>query len=207
MKKQKIVFAFTIICCTIITGCHIIIPKENNNNWENIKFNNVEIENEQNENVQAKNTAEINYIEYQNKKYDFNIKIPNTRTFQENIDWFDIEIKTPKNDSINENLWIVVQELQTEETLESYTEKTIKWLKELYKNYNEITKEDIEIDFNKWTVLTYEISEDWYKIKAQQIVFLKNNKSYIFQYTATKDTFDKYINEINNIVNSFTLLN
>lgn len=191
MKKQKIIFVFILLCCTIISGCYKITPEgnKNNDNWE--------ID-------QIKNTTEIKYIEYQNKKYNFKIQIPNTRTFQENINWFNIEIKTPKNDSINENLWIVVQELQTEETLESFTEKTIEWLKELYEDYNEITKENIEINSNEWITVTYEISENWYKIKAQQTAFLKDNKSYVFQYTATKETFDNYINEINNIVNSFT---
>jgi hypothetical protein len=38
-------------------------------------------------------------------------------------------------------------------------------------------------------------------------VFLKDNKAYVFQYTATKDTFNQYINEINYIINSFTILN
>lgn len=195
MKKQKIIFSFILLCCMIIPGCYKITLEENKNNenWEIIQIENT-----------TETPTEIKYIEYQNKKYNFKIQIPNTRTFQENINWFNIEIKTPKNDNINENLWIVVQELQTEETLESFTEKTIEWLKELYEDYNEITKENIEINSNEWITVTYEISENWYKIKAQQTAFLKDNKSYVFQYTATKDTFDNYINEINNIVNSFT---
>ena len=145
-------------------------------------------------------------IEYENKMHNFSIEIPNTWAFQENINWFNIEIKTPKNDKINENLGIVVQELQTNETLTSYTEKTIKWLKDLYEDYNEIKKEDVEINQIKCTALTYEISGNWYEIKAQQTVFLKDNKPYIFQYTATKNTFNNYIDDINKIINSFTIL-
>ena len=199
MKKQKLIFISLTMLCLIVSGCDMMSQTVTENLY-----------NEQNNNVQIEKiewTKEINYIEYENKKYNFKIEIPNTWTFQEETNWFNIEIKTPKNDNINENLWIIVQELQTEETLESYTENTVIWLNDLYESYNEISKEDTEINSTKWIILTYELSENWYKIKSQQTVFLKDNKAYVFQYTATKDTFNQYINEINYIINSFTILN
>ena len=199
MKKQKLIFISLTMLCLIVSGCDMMSQTVTENLY-----------NEQNNNVQIEKiewTKEINYIEYENKKYNFKIKIPNTWTFQEETNWFNIEIKTPKNDNINENLWIIVQELQTEETLESYTENTVIWLNDLYESYNEISKEDTEINSTKWIILTYELSENWYEIKSQQTVFLKDNKAYVFQYTATKDTFNQYINEINYIINSFTILN
>ena len=199
MKKQKLIFVSLTMLCLIVSGCDMMSQAATENLY-----------NEQNNNVQIEEiewSKEINYIEYENKKYNFKIEIPNTWTFQEETNWFNIEIKTPKNDNINENLWIIVQELQTEETLESYTENTVIWLNDLYESYNEISKEDTEINSKKWIILTYELSENWYEIKSQQTVFLKDNKAYVFQYTATKDTFNQYINEINYIINSFTILN
>lgn len=199
MKKQKLIFISLTMLCLIVSGCDMMSQTVTKNLY-NEPNNNVQIE-------KIEWTKEINYIEYENKKYNFKIEIPNTWTFQEETNWFNIEIKTPKNDNINENLWIIVQELQTEETLESYTENTVIWLNDLYESYNEISKEDTEINSTKWIILTYELSENWYEIKSQQTVLLKDNKAFVFQYTATKDTFNQYINEINYIINSFTILN
>ena len=211
---------YTVISCLLISWCSLWTNNTNNENTPQPNNENgitKESENSPEQNIEIKDNVEtkeenqdkqINgFVEYENKKFNFKIEIPSNRTFQEDSQWFNLILNTPKNDDINENLWIVVQELQVEETLESFTEKTIEWLKELYEDYNEIKKENIEINSNKWITLTYEISENWYKIKAQQTTFLKDNKSYVFQYTAIKDTFDNYINEITEIINSFTLLN
>ncbi len=204
MEKRKLISTLLFIFCFVVTGCDTKVQP-------NIKS--IQIENTQNESINNEQIEEIElweeteYIEYENKKNNFKIQIPNNWTFQEEIDWFNIEIKTPKNDSINENLGIIVQELQTKQTLESYTESTIKWLTDLYESYNEIDKQNIEINSIKGLILTYELSENWYEIKAQQAVLLDDNKAYVFQYTATKDTFNQYINEINYILNSFNILN
>ena len=180
---------------------------ENEITWnnENIIENNINEEIIKNTQWQTQGlSSEVILVEYENKKYNFKIWIPNTRAFQENTNWFNLKIKTPKNDNISENLGVTIQELQTEETMESFTKKTIEWLKNLYKNYKEIKREDVEINSIKGISITYEFIENWHNIKAKQTALLKGNKSYIFQYTAEKDTFDNYIDEINRIINSFT---
>lgn len=158
-------------------------------------------------NTNEYNQTEIKFVEYEDKTHNFKITIPIDRTFQDDIQWFDLKLNSPKNDEINENIWIKVQELQTEESLKSFTETTTKWLKNLYNDFKEIKQENINVNGIEGTSLIYEMSDNWYELKAKQTVFLKENKSYIFQYTATKQTFDQYIDEINNIINSFTILN
>lgn len=220
MKNLKSLQLLLVTSCILLISWCTLYTKEKNSNSttgqnsteqatiEHNDTNQIK-ENEDGKSIieQNKNIQSNEFIEYDNKKYGYRLKIPINRTFQEDNQWFDLILNSPKNDDINENLWIVVQELQIEESLESFTEKTIEWLKELYEDYNEIKKENIEINSNKWITLIYEITENWYKLKAQQTTFLINNKSYVFQYTATKDTFNNYINEITEIINSFTLLN
>jgi hypothetical protein len=60
---------------------------------------------------------------------------------------------------------------------------------------------------NNWKSIVYEFSDKWLNLKAQQTVFIQDNKAYVFTYTATKETFEKYIDTINKIINSFTILN
>lgn len=216
MKSVKKLTFSLLILCTLISWCTTFTNKKNDNltkstmtnqtkeNAENNlnPKNNIEILTEQNQNIQRDES-----VEYENKKNSFKLKIPNNRTFQENNQWFDLILYTPKNDNINENLWIKVQELQTKETPESFIDKTVEWLQNLYETYNEIDKKNIEINWLEGISLIYEMMENWHNLKAQQTVFLKDNKTYVLQYTATKDTFNNYINEINNIINSFNVLN
>lgn len=218
-SKKVSILLLLLALCALILWCIIFVNKKNiettqqendNNHTENnIKHENTTGSSEEN-NIKAPEKEEISAyesIEYENKKYNFKINIPINRTFQEDNKWFTLILSTTKNDNINENLWIKVQELQVEETPESYTQRTIEWLKDLYETYKETNKKNIEINWINGISLTYEMIESWYNLKAQQTVFLKDKKSYVLQYTATKKTFDNYINEINNIVNSFTILN
>ena len=70
MKKQKLIFISLIMICFAITGCDIINQTVTENLYNEPKNN---------ENIEKIEwSKEINYIEYENKKYSFKIKIPNT---------------------------------------------------------------------------------------------------------------------------------
>ena len=184
------------------TGCSFT-TKNDNTELENNETNNSEEVLQVTEETQSTSTKE--FVEYENKKYNFKIEIPGNRTFQEDNLWFNIKLNTPKDDDINENLWIIVQELQIKQDIDSYVETTIKELKTLFTDF--IEKENKNTEFNNWKTIIYEFSEKWLDLKAQQTVFIQDNKAYVFTYTATKKTFKKYIDTINNIINSFTILN
>lgn len=144
-------------------------------------------------------------IEYENKLFQFKLEIPSNWKFKENSNWFDLILNTPKNDEINENLWIKIQQPKVEQNLESYIGKTIEELQSIYTDF--ATIETKKTTFNNWISIVYEFSDNWLDLKAQQTVFLINNNSYVFTYTATKETFDQYIETVNKIINSFSLLN
>ena len=197
MKTTKIVIFGLIISWILTTGCSLNTKLEHNeiNNQKEAQKIIQEIQ----------NTSTKEFVEYENKKYNFKIQIPGNRTFQEDSLWFDIKLSTPKDDDINENLWIIVQELQAEQDIESYIETTINELKNLFSDF--IEKENKDTKLNNWKSIVYEFSDKWLNLKAQQTVFIQDNKAYVFTYTATKETFEKYIDTINKIINSFTILN
>lgn len=208
MKLIKNSILALLLSCILISWCSISINKkikqqaDNNIGNDMINKEKDKIITDENQNIYTNQ-----FVEYENKKFNFKLNIPSKRTFQENSQWFDLKLNTPKNDNINENLWVKVQTLKKPETLEDFSQTTIEWLKNLYEDYNEIEKENIRINWIDGIQLIYEISENWYKIKSQQTTLIKDNKSYIFQYTATKESFEMYINDINNIIKSFTILN
>lgn len=150
-------------------------------------------------------TKNIESVEYENKNYKFKLNIPFDWSFKENNKWFDLILFTPEDDEINENLWIKIQELQTDQSLDSYIWKTESELKNLYRDFSE--KEIKNIEVNNWKSIIYEFSDGWINIKAQQTVFIINDIAYVFTYTATKDTYEKYIEAINKTISSFSLLN
>lgn len=151
------------------------------------------------------NNRGIELIEYENKNFRFKLNIPDNWRFKDNENWFDLILFSPENDKINENLWIKIQTLQTKQDAESYLKKTINELKNLYTNLAQ--KEIRNTDSNNWKSIIYEFFDEWLNLKAQQTVFILNNKAYTFTYTATKDTFNEYIDTVNQIINSFSLLN
>lgn len=201
MKTTKIILLWLFISWIFISGCSFNI-QNNNTKFKNNEVNNPQKIFEATNEIQ--NTSTKEFVEYENKKYNFKIEIPGNRTFQEDSLWFDIKLNTPKDDEINENLWIIVQELQIEQDIESYIDTTINELKNLFSDF--VEKENKNTELNNWKSIIYEFSEEWLNLKAQQTVFIQNNKAYVFTYTATKETFEKYINTINKIINSFTIL-
>ena len=112
------------------------------------------------------------------------------------------------DDEINENLWISVQTPQIKTDLNTYYSNSMKKIAEISDNFKEISYTDIEVNWIKWKSVIYESTQWDTIIKSQQTVFIDDdNKVYILQYTATKSTFDKYLNTINWIIKSFEVLN
>lgn len=179
------------------------------NNWTTEDTKTIEsriiTEEAQNNHTDAFNNNNVEFIEYENKPFQFKLQIPNNWNFKENSNWFDLILNTPKNDEINENLWIKIQQPKVEQNLESYIKKTIEELQSIYTDFTTI--ETKKTTFNNWISIVYEFSDNWLDLKAQQTVFLISNNSYVFTYTATKETFNQYIETVNKIINSFSLLN
>jgi hypothetical protein len=139
--------------------------------------------------------------------YNFTISIPNQWNFVENEHGFSVIVYTPEDWDLRENLWITIQTPQIDTDLEEYYKDSMQKIDGISEWFKEIKTTDIEINGIKGKSTIYETVENDTNIQSQQTVLIKNNIVYILQYTATKETFDKYINEINNIIKSFTILN
>jgi len=225
MKKQKLIpivvlwiFLISAAWCSKSTSTatenEITPTQEENtilepNNWEE------EIWIESNETTDNETNAEEDTTpisnewryEYESKMYNFTISIPNQWNFVENEHGFSVIVYTPEDWDLRENLWITIQTPQIDTDLEEYYKDSMQKIDGISEWFKEIKTTDIEINGIKGKSTIYETVENDTNIQSQQTVLIKNNIVYVLQYTATKETFDKYINEINNIIKSFTILN
>ncbi len=142
---------------------------------------------------------------YTNKKEWFDILIPQWRTVQENKNTWRTLLSSPieKWDILNENIIITTDNQTNHKTAQEYYLDQKKWIENHIKNYNEILKEDNDIQWYDSIKIIYQWSLWNHNLQRQQIIFFKDSKFFLITYTATQDTFDKYINQADQIINSF----
>lgn len=172
--------------------------KETTKNTESTDTNNETKEH----NIKEKKT-----YDYESKLYRFTVKVPFTWTFVEEKYWFTVLFYTPDDDEISENLWISIQTPQTAANLEEYYKDSMQKISEISEWFKKIGAKKIEVNGLKWISAVYETKQNGTNVKSQQTVIIDDkNHVYVLQYTATKDTYDKYINDVNNIIRSFKIL-
>ncbi len=196
MKKTYIILWITFSLFLTWCGIDSLIMQDESSD-KNI---NIEDPIENNEEV----TEENNTLLYENKEHNFSFELPNERTFEENKYGFKTIVFSPKDDEIKENVWISVQQLQKFLSVQEYYEETINKLKKTIKTFTETKTEDIKIWNLKWKTIWYEYKE-WDIIVKSKETFLMSaeNKVYIINYTATKDTFEKFLEWAETILNTF----
>lgn len=147
-------------------------------------------------------------FKYDSKLYNYTIQIPNNWNFVENEYGFSVLVYTPEDWNVRENLWITIQTPQIDTNLEEYYKESMQKIAEISEWFKEIKTSDIEVNWLKGKNTIYETVQNDTNIKSQQTVFIDSkNYIYILQYTATKETFDKYIDGVSTIIKSFKILN
>jgi len=110
-----------------------------------------------------------------------------------------------EGDKIKENLWIVTEELTGDVQLASYFELTKGSIESVIHDYKVEKEEAITVNGGNAMKIIYKGTEGENKLEWQQIVTLKWTTAYIFTYTATEDTFNNFIDEVDAIINTFTM--
>jgi len=144
---------------------------------------------------------------YENKTENFSFEFADGREFQENKYGFNTIVFTPKDDEIKENVWISVQHLQKAVSIKEYYQETKKKLETTLTEFKETKIEDITQDGLNGKTMTYEYKE-WDKTLSTQETFLMDEEEetvYIINYTATKATFNKFLEGVEKIITSFKI--
>jgi hypothetical protein len=209
MKTKKIYIILALLLPIVLTWCSIesLIPDEETDN--NIEPTITQIQNEVNTTwkVIEKKVQEPETQTYENKTEKFTFNFTEWREFQENKYGFNTIVFTPQDDDIKENVWISVQHLQKFISVQEYYEETVNKLKTTLTNFEETKIEDIIQDNLEWKTITYEYQEWDITLNSQETFLMsKKNIVYIINYTATKETFDKFIEWVKKIILSFKII-
>lgn len=150
------------------------------------------------------------FVEYQNKNYGIKIDRPENWKVEEINDVFEkgVVFKSPlenKDDKFQEKVSIIVQDLSSNpQSLAEYTKDNIKYIKQ---NANPDELEESETDLANRSadrvVYSYRDGED--EFKRMQVWNLKNNRAYVVTYTAEEDKFDRFLKNVEKIIDSFII--
>lgn len=192
LKMKKVYLVFILLWSVLFFWCSL--KSSNINETWNISIS------DQSEDI------ENNTLVYENKSENFLFSFPKERTFEENQYWFNTIVFTPEDDEIKENIWIAVQKLQKFLSIQKYYEETLTELKDTVVWFKEIKAEDVSIDWLDGKKIIYEHQTNGKNLKSQQTFMIsKDNIVYSIVYTATKESFNKFLEWANIILNSFKL--
>jgi hypothetical protein len=212
MKTKKIYITLALVLPLFLMWCSIdsMIPNKESvdTTVNNIEDTITQIQDKV-DTAWKKIEAEVQKIKtrgYENKTENFSFDFADGREFKENQFGFNTIVYTPKDDDIKENVGIAVQHLQKFLSKSEYYEETVNNLKETLNEFKEISAKDITQDWMEWKTITYEYSEQDKVLNSQQTFLMgKDNTVYIINYTATKETFDKFIKWVQKIITSFKI--
>ncbi|HWZ23591.1 MAG TPA: PsbP-related protein [Cytophagaceae bacterium] len=135
----------------------------------------------------------------------YSIKYPSTwkidNTGRNGITFLLFAEKESQNDNFGENINLLIQDLHSMNLdLDKYTQISEEQIKA---NGNLIESKRISKNRIDSQQLTYEALFKTNQLKFRQYYFLKDEKAYILTFTATTETYDKYIEIAEKIMNTF----
>lgn len=144
---------------------------------------------------------------YESKTDKFTLQFPATRTFEENVYGSSVMFFTPlaQDDKLRENIGIVKKTLDKEYTLDEYYTLTKPELQNLIPNFVEVSNETIKIKDMNAQKLIYQGTQGEVKLQWAQVYLIKNKVVYIITYTATEDTFNEFIKNVDDMVATLEL--
>lgn len=209
MKTKKIYITLALILPIFLMGCSVdsLIPTQETKDKIDSTVAQVEDKLDNAWEKTEEKAQKVKTRAYENKAEKFSFDFADGREFQESKYGFNTIVFTPQDDEIKENVWISVQNLQKAVNIQEYYTETINKLKSTLKEFKETKTEDITQDWLEGKTIIYEYKE-WDKILNTQETFLMDNeedKVYIINYTATKKTFNKFLEWAEKIIKSFKI--
>jgi len=199
---KKIVSLVLVMWLLLLLGCtkntwiqsdSPIIPKISHTTSGNIPENTIE------EQVSERQT-------YENKTDGFSLQFPSTWTFQEQAYGASVVFSSPtsETDKIKENVAITRTPLNKTYTVEEYYIINKERLA-TQNGYNEIENSIIKINNLDAKKIIFTSTFEDKKLQFEEIFIIDNNFLYTITYTATQDTFDKYIKKVDKMVASIKI--
>jgi len=156
----------------------------------------------------GKNSTD-NFLIYSNEEYSFKLSYPKEWTKYDDAMGTLVAFVAPKdgeNDPFSENINVVVQDLSSQTvTLDQYVQASEEEIKQYISNADIISSKKTKLGENNAYKLVFSGEQGIYRIKWMQIYVVKNNFAYVFTFTAEDSQYDKYISQVEEIMNSIEL--
>lgn len=110
------------------------------------------------------------------------------------------------NDRFRENFNIVVQDLSSQPiNLDEYIKLSLEQINQYITDVEIITSKKVMLANGEGYMLNYTGKQGQFNLEWLQFLTIKNNIAYVLSYTAEESNYDKYLEIINQMINSFRL--
>ncbi len=100
-----------------------------------------------------------------------------------------------ENDTFQENINVTTEKLPLKYSVQGYMSEAVKSLKTVYTDLQIIESKD------NYHIFSGKVNNTL--LKQMQFVYIKDNTAYVVTYTATPDSFDRYVKTFNEIQKTF----
>jgi hypothetical protein len=147
------------------------------------------------------------YELYTSNDYNFAIQYPAGWEFQEDAFGSHVMFFTPQTeeDQFRENIGVITEVLPTDMTVDEYYDEAKVHLMDFISDFEEVANTNITIAGEAGKKVQYLGSQGTYQLKRQQIFFIKDKVTYVVTYTAMADTFDEYVDVVDEMIGTMTI--
>ena len=151
---------------------------------------------------------------YKNSDYGFEIKYPSDWQKNEQVEGVVVAFLSPKknaSDTFQENLNILVQDLSIfpfnqSMTLSEFTNLSVELIKQSIPDSKILESITVNLSGSQAYKVVFTGGQGQYNLKWMQIGIIKDNKAYIISYTAMADKYDGFLETIQKMIDSFTII-
>lgn len=163
--------------------------------------------------IDKKSTSQLpeNFLIYTNDQAGFKISYPNNWEMIENFGGTTVAFRSPaedSSDSFKENVNVLGRALQSKNLkLDEFFQANIDTLKKQYPNFNLLSSKNIQLsDGTPAKKIIFNLEFNGVNLKFLQVYSIKNSHGYVISFTSTEESYNKYINDVENILQSFEII-
>lgn len=144
---------------------------------------------------------------YENSDAWFSLQYPSAWTIKENVYGATVMFSSPltDGDTISENVSVVKKVLENTYTPLEYYEINKAEIVKAITDFSEISNEEILINGIVGQKVVYEWVQGATDLQMLQVYFIKDGTSYVVTYTATKKTFDDFVQQADEMIASLVI--
>lgn len=149
------------------------------------------------------------FLPYENLDYGIAIHYPEDWSLQENVMGTTALFFSPltdETDPFRDNVNIIIQNLSAQPlTLEQYTALSLDQIHQYFTDVTVLASGKTRIAGGDAYMVVYTGKQGQFQLKWKQVWLIQNNMAYIISYTAQERDYDRYLESVDYLMNSFEI--